>query len=109
MKDIKQLIKDINSDMDITFDGQNYKITHKDKFFQVIPFAQFDRETLNEIRKTVWMNENKCILDEIDRNNNELDNKKQKKIDERGNQTARDMYTYGIAEKKHFSKKTIAR
>jgi len=109
MEEIKQLIKDINSDMDITFDGKVYTITHKEKLFQVIPFAQFDRETLNDIRKTVWMNENKCILDEIDRNNDKLDNDKQKNIDERGNQTARDMYTYGITEKKHFSKQTIAR
>jgi hypothetical protein len=73
--DLRTILKDIDTDLDISFDyeSEKYTIYHKQAYFMNIPFGEFDRKKVEEIRKVVWLNVNGNVLDDIDKNNEKVE------------------------------------
>lgn len=73
--DIRPILREIDRGFDITFDfrTESYTITHNDTHFQTVPYGRVDRELIDNIRRSVWLNRNADILAEIERNNARVD------------------------------------
>lgn len=76
----RELLKSICTDFDIRFDKhrEEYEITHKGFPFQRVAWDGFDKKVVEHIRKTVYINENGNIVDEIDKENAKIDKAKEK-------------------------------
>jgi hypothetical protein len=71
--EIRPILKDIDPDFDVEFISGKYIITHKGNYFSQVNYGEFDRNTMENFRKVVWMNLNGNILDEIEKNNEKID------------------------------------
>jgi len=74
-KELIPILKEIEKGFDITFDfvSESYTITHNGSYFQRVPYGQFDRNLVAEIRRSVWLNTNGNVIDEIEKNNSRID------------------------------------
>lgn len=92
-KDIRPILKEIDKDFDISFNfhTETYLITHKDFPFMTVPYGQFTRETVENIRKAVYININGNVLEEIDQNNAKVEARKDKEISDLAECMAKDL------------------
>jgi hypothetical protein len=69
-KELRPILQEIDKDFDVgfNFDTETYTVYHKGRFFQSVPYGQFTRETIANIRKTV-ININGDIFAEVDKAN----------------------------------------
>lgn len=81
-KEIRPILKQIDSDFDISFNPhtESYLVTHKDFPFTNIPYGQFTRQTIEHIRKAVYININGNVMEEIDEHNAKVEASKERKF-----------------------------
>lgn len=76
--EIRPILKEIDSDFDISFNvyHETYLITHKDFPFMTVPYGEFTRETIENIRKAVYINVNGDVIEEVEDNNKKIEESK---------------------------------
>lgn len=89
----QMLVKEIDKDFDLQFNAKalRYEITHRGGHFMHVPWGGFTKDVVDHIRKTVYINRNGNILDEIDEANFKVELEKKKAQDDLIEQTARDI------------------
>lgn len=80
VRDKRRLLQEIDKDFDIDFNPhtESYVITHRGYYFQVVPYGEFTRETLDHIREVVYINRNGDIFKEVDEANEKVELAKEK-------------------------------
>lgn len=73
--ELRKILKEIDEDLDISFDynAEKYTIYHKQAYFTNVPYGDFSREKIAEIRKIVWLNVNGDVLTDLEKHNENID------------------------------------
>jgi hypothetical protein len=71
--EIRSVLKEIDTDFDVEFIAGKYIVTHKGNYFTQVNYGEFCRNTMENIRKTVWINKHGSVLEEIDKNNEKIE------------------------------------
>lgn len=104
-RDIRPLLKEIDKDFEIVFNykTEKYEIMHNGMLFQTVPFGQFDRKLLADIKHTVWLNRTRQLLDYIDKQNERVEASEDRKLSNYAEALAKDLrrplinnYYYGV-------------
>lgn len=92
-KDLRPILKEIDKELDISFnqEAEMYIITHKGMYFMSVKYGEFDRKTVESIRKTVWTNINSNIVDEIEVHNSKIDAQKDRELSNMAESMAKDI------------------
>lgn len=79
----RAILKDIDKGFDITFNPENemFTITHKDHVFMNVKYGEFERSTVEHIRKMKYLNENGLLEEDMDRNNAIMERSKERKTE----------------------------
>lgn len=95
LKDKQRIMKEISPDFDVSFDylENEYCISHKNVLFRRVPVDEFTRAEIEEIRRVVWLNENGNILEEVEKNNEQVELDKEKKATDLHYEMAKDIRT----------------
>jgi hypothetical protein len=91
--DLRPILKEIDKDFDISFDWctEKYTVTHKGNYFMQVKYGEFDRKTVDNIRKAVWLNKTGRVFDEIDRHNAKVEASKDREISNMAECMAKDI------------------
>jgi len=93
VRDKKRLLQEIDKDFDIEFNPftESYLITHRGYSFQVVPYGEFSRDTLDHIRKVVYLNINGDVFKDVDEANEKAEKSKEKAEDDFIEYTAKEI------------------
>lgn len=93
-KDIRPILQEIDKDFDIGFNcnTETYTVYHKGRFFQSVPYGQFTRETIANIRKTVWLNINGNVFADVDKANEIAERRHERETELLAESLAKDIY-----------------
>lgn len=89
----RKILREIDKDFQIEVCpiSETYKVTHRGGHFQTIPWTDFTKETVENIRKTVYTNRNGSIIEELDEHNFKREQAIQKQKDEMIHETAKEV------------------
>jgi hypothetical protein len=96
LQEIQAKLKEVNENLtvDFCYEKEKYIIYHKGYYFFSTAYGDFDSKTLENIRKTIWLNENTDILNEIDSFNDKYEKSIDTNIEEITRETAKDICKY---------------
>ena len=91
---IRRVVKDIDTRFDVYYDADTnkYVITQYENYFDSVSPTELCKDFFDRLRKTVWININGSIVDEIDKNNAKVEQAKEKEMAELTNNLAKDIY-----------------
>jgi hypothetical protein len=92
---VKDRIRSIDNELDMEYQGEgNYIITHKGGYFMGVRKEELNQRLVDRVRKIVWTNNHKDMLEEIDKNNQKLEESKQRRNEDMVQAMADDLYPY---------------
>jgi len=91
---IRKIVKAIDRRFDVYYDADinKYVITQYNNYFGSIAPKDLNRDFFDNMRKTIWININGSILDEIDKNNEKIRKENEEKENNIISCMARDLY-----------------
>lgn len=94
--DIREILQTIDELFDVAIDNDTADIVvfHNGTIFQRTPCEEFDRKTIQEIGRVVWLNLYGDVLSEIDKHNEEIEKERKREYDYKMSDIAKDIEKY---------------
>lgn len=95
--DIREILRKIDPMFDIAIDCDtgDFVVFHNGTIFQRTPCNEFDRDTIQQIGRVVWLNLYGDIISEIDAHNNKLEKSRKSEYDYIIGEISKDVAKYG--------------
>ena len=92
---IKNRVKMIDRDLDMSYIGNGqYQVTHKKGHFMMVEHNELNGGLVNKVREVVYKNVNADIIAEIEANNNKIDNRKERDLENLSEDMGKDLLPY---------------
>ena len=94
--DIREILRKIDSMFDIAIDCDtgDFVVFHNGTIFQRTPCKDFDRDTIQQIGRVVWLNLYGDVLSEVDKHNEAIERELKRERDYQMNDIAKDIEKY---------------
>lgn len=91
--EIRLILQEIDQEFDVGFNPEveTYTIYHNGRFFQSVHYKDFTRKTIEDIRKTVWININGDIFADVEKANEAADKRKERSRERLSESIAKDI------------------
>lgn len=91
--DIERRLKQFDRDFDISYNEQTHKytITHKKHYFMTVNVGELDDRVMKHIKKTVWLNNQNMLNEEIEKHNKKIEREQEKSVEDMAYNMAKDI------------------